>query len=497
MKMINNTFRSLGLATLLAISLFSCKTDLNINVDPNNPTLATAQPSLILPTALQNTANLYNRPVTGNNTFTFAAIWLGHCSFSGNFFISEEAKNYTLTTNFGEGIWTLANDNNTDYILVEKLGVKLGNPFYEGIGKLMKSYNYQTLVDLYNNVPYTEAQQGAIVATPKYDKGQPVYDALMTNIENATALLNTAVAGSVGTDDVMFKGDKAKWIRFANTVKLRMLLRQSQKADRQAYITSKLGTITGGFVNANVTVNPGYLNSDGKQNNFWRSCHTPTGTYNQDFYRAPGYIISFMKTNNDPRISRLYKPNGSGNFVGGFLGANGIPNGGQTGTSEFGPGLLKSGSLGPVQDAIIMTAAESYFLQAEAVLKGWIPGDAKALFQAGVDASFAYLEATGSAAYTVQLGNKQVNWDATANDAEKLALIIRQKFIALSMINVLETYNDYRRLGLPADVPLSPTAGSNVIPKRLLYPQREYNVNGTNALAEGTVTANDKIWWMQ
>jgi Starch-binding associating with outer membrane len=493
MKIINNKFKNFGLAALFATSLFSCKTNLDINVDPNNPTLATAQASLILPTALQTSANLYNRPVTNNNTFAFAAIWLGHCSFSGNFFISEEAKNYTLTTNFAEGVWTLANDNNTDYVLVEKLGAKSGNPLYEGIGKLMKSYNYQTLVDLYNNVPYTEAQQGAVVATPKYDKGLAIYDALMTNIESATTLINNSIAGTVGTDDIMFKGDKDKWLRFANTVKLRMLLRQSQKADRQAYITSKLATISGGYVNANVTVNPGYLNSDGKQNNFWRSCHTPTGTYTQDFYRAPGYIIGFMKTNNDPRISRLYKPNGSGNFVGGFLGANGIPNGGQTGTSEFGAGLLQ----GPTQNAVIMTAAESYFLQAEAVLKGWIPGDAKALFQAGVDASFAYLGATGSAAYTAQAGNKQVNWDAAASNTEKLALIIRQKFLALSMINVLETYNDYRRLGLPADVPLSPTAGSNIIPKRLLYPQREYNVNSANALAEGTVTANDKIWWMQ
>jgi Starch-binding associating with outer membrane len=497
MKMINNKIKNIGLATLLIVSAFSCKTNLDINVDPNNPTLTTAQPSLILPAALQNTANFYNRSATGNNNFAYASIWLGHSSFSGNFFISQEAMNYTLTTNFGEGSWTIANDNNTDYDLIQKLGAARANPMYEGIGKIMKAYNYQTLVDLYDNIPYSEAQQGAVNPTPKYDNGKAVYEALMTEIESATTLIKNSVAGSVGTDDIMFHGDKDLWVRFANTVKLRMLLRQSEKADRQAYITAKLATISGGFLTTNAAINPGYLNSDGKQNGLWRSFHTATGTYNADFYRAGGYTVNFMKNNNDPRISRMYKPNGSGNYVGGFLGAPGIPNGGQTGTSEFGPGLLK----GPTQDAILMTAAESYFLQSEAALRNWsigggAVGDAKALFQSGVNASFAYLGATGATTYMAQLGNKQVNWDATSSTAEKLALIIRQKFLALSMINVQETYNDYRRLGLPADVPLSQQAGSNRIPNRLLYPQREYDVNGANVSAQPAVTATSKIWWM-
>jgi hypothetical protein len=488
MKMINNKFKKVGLAALLTASLFSCRTNLDINVDPNNPTLSTAQPNLVLPSALQNTATLYNRPVTGNNQFAFATIWLGHASFSGNYFISLEAMNYTLTTDFASGVWPIANDNNTDYQLVETLGAKNGNPFYQGIGKIMKSYNYQTLVDLYNNIPYSEAQLGATTPTPKYDNGKAVYEALMTDIEAGTTLIKNAVAGTVGTDDIMFKGDKDKWVRFANTVKLRMLLRQSEKADRQAYIAAKIATISGGYLTTNAVINPGYLNSDGKQNGFWRSVNTATGTYSADFYRAGGYVVNMTTVNNDPRRARLFKPTSAGTFVGGFLGAPGIPN---AGTSEFGPGLVK----GPTQDAVLMLAAESYFLQSEAVLKGWITGDAKALYQAGVDASFAYLGATGSAAYTAQASNKQVNWDATTNNAEKLALIIRQKFIALSMINVLESYNDYRRLGLPADVPISVQAGGNTIPNRLFYPQAEYNVNATNALAQGTIKATDKIWW--
>jgi hypothetical protein len=489
---LNNKIKKAGVALMLATALASCKTDLDINVDPNNATLSTAQPNLILPNALQTTANLYNRNLNADANFRFASVWTGHAGYSGNFFIAQETNNYTLTTQFAEGIWTSCNDNNADYDLVEKLGASKALPFYQGIGKIMKAYNYQTLVDLYNNVPYSEALKGAVNPTPKYDNGKDVYEGILKEVEDATALINGAVSGSIpGTADIMFAGDKTKWLRLANTIKLRMLLRQSERSERASYITSKIGTISGGYLTADATINPGYLNADGKQNGFWRSCHTPTGTYNQDFTRGGAYIIGILKNNSDPRLGRLFKANASGNYVGCQLGASNPPN---SVSSEFGLGLLPS----PTQNALFFTAAESYFLQAEAVLRGWISGDAKALYTAGVNASFSYLGAGSAATYLAQPGNKNTNWDATTNDAERLALIIRQKHIALTAINSLESYNDYRRLGLPSDVTISPVAGGNVIPKRLMYPQREYNVNGAQVLTQGTINPQvDKIWWMK
>ncbi len=491
----NKNIKNIGWSLLLVSGLVaSCTTDLDINTDPNNPTLTTAQPNLVLPSALQSTSNIYNRPA-GNATFQFAAVWLGQAGFSGNFFISQDANTYNINTNFAEGAWTAFYDNAADYQLIEDLSKTQRKPFFQGIGKIMKSLNYQSAVDLYNNVPYSEAQKGAVTPTPKYDNGREVYEKTFDDIEAGSALIGTAVSTATAAEDVMFQGDKAKWAAFANTLRLRTLLRQSERTDRAAYITSKLPSLqTATFVTADVAINPGYLNSDGKQNGFWRSCHTPTGTYNQDFLRPGKYIIDFMKANNDPRLGRYAKPNGSGGFVGTQLGATNPPNGGNSGSSEFGLGLLQ----GPTQNSVLMTAAESYFLQAEAVVRGWIPGDAKALFTSGVAASFSYMGAGSPTAYTSQVGNKQANWDATTSNAEKIALIIRQKYLALAMINSLESYNDYRRLGLPSDIVISPIAGSNRVPKRLLYPAREYSVNPTNATAQGTVNAQtDKIWWMQ
>jgi hypothetical protein len=149
-----------------------------------------------------------------------------------------------------------------------------------------------------------------------------------------------------------------------------------------------------------------------------------------------------------------------------------------------------------------MLAAESYFLQAEAVLRGWITvsGEtAQSLYEKGVTASFKYLGLTAAqaAAYYSQAGNKNTTWAATSGFQEQLALIIRQKWIAETWINELVPYNDYRRLHLPADVPLSTSPYSTgILPARLMYPQREISVNGENVSAQGNITPGTKVWWM-
>jgi hypothetical protein len=107
------------------------------------------------------------------------------------------------------------------------------------------------------------------------------------------------------------------------------------------------------------------------------------------------------------------------------------------------------------------------------------------------------LTAAQAQTYYSQPGDKQVNWDATTNLSEQIALIIRQKWAALCCINELEPYNDYRRLKLPPDVPLSTSPFSTgKMPTRLLYPQREYEVNAESVQAVGTITPTTNVWWM-
>lgn len=470
----------------------SCKKQLlDINTDPNNPTTASASPDLVLSNALNTTAGIYNSPTSGSNNFVWAGLWLGHISYSGNYAIATENISYNLTNSFAAGTWDNLYDNNEDYDFVEKKGVETGNNFYRAIGMFMKAYNFQTLVDLYNNVPYTEALKGTAISTPKYDNGKDIYTDIGKKMDTAIALFktsgNTAIKG-----DIMFDGDADKWTKFANTVKLRFLLRQSEA--NSAAAKSQAAALSGGFLGEDALVNPGYLNSSGKMNPFWGSNINVSGTYTQTLYRGGAYAIGFYKNNNDPRLSEFYSPNGSGQYVGNYFGDQGIPN---SGTSGIGPGVLKSYD----QGSVIMLAAESYFLQAEAVLRGWINvgKTAQELYEMGVTASFAYLglSAADAQAYYSQSGNNQTTWSAASGFQEQLALIIRQKWAAEAWINELEPYNDYRRLHLPADVPLSTSPFSTgIFPARLMYPQREISVNGKNVTAQGTITPGTKVWWM-
>jgi len=487
MKSINKIF----IACLLVGALSSCKKQLlDINTDPNNPTTASASPDLVLSNALNVSAGIYDNSTAGNSNFVWSGLWLGHIGYSGNYAIATENISYNLTNSFAAATWDNIYDNIEDYDFVEKKGAASGNTFYQAIGMLMKAYNFETLVDLYNNVPYSQALKGTGNSNPAYDDAKTVYEDIGKKMDTAIAIFKTSAAASTISGDIMFGGNDSLWVLFANTVKLDYLLRQSEKNGAEA--SAQAAQLSGGFITKDATINPGYINSSGKTNPFWGSNVAINGTYQQTLYRAGGYGIKNYQDNLDPRLAAFYSPNGAGDYAGNYFGDQGAVN---SATSGIGPGVLQAYN----QPAVLMLAAQSYFLQAEAALRGWITGDPKTLYQSGVEASFAYLGLTqaDAQAYYTQPTNKQTNWDATTNFDEQLALIIRQKWASEAWINELVPYDDYRRLHLPADIPLSTSPFSTgIFPQRLMYPQREINVNGANVAAQGNITPGTKVWWI-
>lgn len=496
-------FKNLLLVSLIVGVFTSCKKDLlDINVDPNNPTTASANAGLVLPNALAVSGAFYNNPTGGNVSLLFAGLWMGHIGYSGNFAIATENISYAITNTFANGgflsfgladPFNILYKNNIDYDYVEQRGAQQGNNFYRAIGILMKAYNFQTLVDLYGNVPYTQALQGTGNTKPAYDQGKAIYEDLAKRMDTAILLFKTSAAANTIEGDIMFGGDASEWARFANTVKLRLLIRQSEV--NAASAKPQAAALSGGFITTDATIQPGYLVSAGKQNPFYGSNYNVSGTYTQQAIVAGGYAVDFYKNNNDPRLARFYAPVGgtTNKYLGNYFGDQGLPT---TQVSTIGPGVLKSAG----QPSVLMLAAESYFLQAEAVLRGWITvsGEtAQTLYEKGVTASFEYLglTATDAQAYYTQAGNKNTTWSATSGFQEQLALIITQKWASEAWINELESYNDYRRLKLPP-VPLSTSPlSTGIMPNRLIYPSREYDVNAANVAAQGTITPGTKVWW--
>ena len=294
---------------LLLTVVSGCQKDfLDINSNPNQVTAAT--PVLVLPAALSSSGSYFS------TSFSFLNLWMGYWNWSGNYSIGTSDKNYQFTAGFNNGIWNNAYITIKNYDYIDTQAATLQQPLLQGMAKIMKSLHFQILVDTYGNVPYTDALKGISTPTPKYDDAQAIYEDLFKQIDAALALFDSAdkiaaQGGTVlnpGTNDIMFKGNINEWRRFANTLKLRMLLRQSEKADRQTFVQAQLAILkasTYGFLKTgeNAAVNPGYANSTGQQSPFYGTYGyqvngQPIEAYNIN--RANKYGVNFYQSANDP-----------------------------------------------------------------------------------------------------------------------------------------------------------------------------------------------------
>jgi hypothetical protein len=483
-------------AVVLVIGLNSCaKNYFNIN---NNPNAATnASPQLVLSNALTVTAANQETP------FNFLNAWMGYLGQSGSYATGAgDIGSYKQTTGFGDGLWQARYHNLSDYNYVETAGKAANLPFYVAAAKIMKAFVFEQLVDMFNNVPYTQALSGTSNITPKYDDAQTIYNDLVLQIDTAISLMQNGLAVGTPISDVMFGGNNASWVQFANTLKLRILLRQTQVSANATFIQGELAKITasgGGFLTADAGVNPHYANNNGQQNPQWGFFVTltglPTSGGNADFWKAQQYAITWLQTHNDTnRLVQIYAPGGEG-YTGSILGGTSNPAGSNAATP--GPGILQSVS----QPVVMISAAESYLYQAEADARGWLTGNLTSDYNSGVQASFTYLGAGSSATYVAQ-NDPQTNITLDATLSTQLACIMRQEWIANGQIDPFETWANYRRLGLPADVPLSISPfldqSPAAIPIRLLYPTSEYNDNTANVNAEGTINYHTShVFWNQ
>lgn len=491
------------LTVLIALGT-SCKSDF-LSVNEFNPNNASAVPAnLVLPAALNNTARNFTQP----DNYNFVSFWFGGMSISGGYSQPTNLTQYNLLNSDYQGIWSNAytNLNNYDYIIKQSTG-KPKEQAFEAIAKIMTVYIYQGLVDVYGNVPYTDAlKTDKGILKPKYDDQQSIYEDLAVQLDAAMDLINTLPedANEVGSYDIVYNGDMALWLKFANTLKLRILVNQSDMSSRSGYISGALATTPSGeadYIGAGegAMSNPGYQKSANKMNPFWENFYKQDDSQQADglgYYVCGQDAADFLTANNDPRKLRFFQANSAtgttvkGNYFGAAL-LEPVPT-----TSKLGPGMLQAYN----QSAPLMTDFESLFLQAEAAQRGIIAGNPKALYEAAVTRSIIYEggsagNSNSAATYLAQSGKPQVNFDQAQN---KVQLIITQKWMALDGLNPLVVWTDYRRTGFPSFLHFTqdPARLSDTPPVRLLYPQTEISTNNDNVLAQGTISLfTSKIFW--
>jgi hypothetical protein len=282
-----------------------------------------------------------------------------------------------------------------------------------------------------------------------------------------------------------------------------------------------------GFLTNDAMVNPGYTKVAGKISPIFPYSATSTASASS---RLPStYVVGFYdgtKIDDAKRGAATFKvwPNPPNNQLGNETNPNPpnspVPNSwfnGTNGTTYNKVGIQKD----YIQGVPLITAAESYFLQAEAVVRGYITGDATALFNKGIEASFAYLykdgtgvvPATGAysnptgdaTAYrTANVTKKLVNFSLNLTEEEKIEAIITQKYIALHGISMHEAWNEYRRTGYPKSVgTAASTSIASIVslatrpdrmPTRFPYPSSEFNTNSAN-VPTGIDKFSTLIFW--
>lgn len=483
---------------LTGVLLFtSCTEYLDVNTDPNNPT--EVSPDLVLPVAQKYTANMIEGSDAGGRRInTLGNMMMYNWSQSDGFAWYPDEFKYLVTSSFYQYIFDNSYTNALkQYTALEDLDAKYD--YYKAIAMIMKSYHFQLLVDLYGDVPYSEALQRGGNSTPKYDDAKTIYEDLIVKLTEAISLIDNiaTVHETPGNDDIMFGGDMDKWKQFANSVKLRILTRQMSMSGRSAYIQAQFDAIAAegsGFMTEDVAVNPGYIEGEeGKQNPFFNLYGNDAGgtqTLTSKATCATDYILDYLTNSGDARIDYIYEKPATGHL--------GVKQGlldYDTPTvdayvpelvSNIGPGLLKGGD----QDAVIYTLAECYLNQAEAALNGYLSGDAKTFYEDGVKASFAYLGASDATTYLSQSINN-VNYDFSSN---KLEAIITQKWIATNGITAEQAWFDYNRTGFPSSLPISALASTSDRPVRLYYTASEISSNGANIPSQPDAFTG-KIFW--
>jgi Starch-binding associating with outer membrane len=503
--------KSYIIIALFALTVSSCNESfLDINNNPN--ALPSASPNFVFTNAL-NTAcgNMVNPNATGS-------YWSGQWTQSNSYILLTTTFSYNFTDgdfNFWDGYY----DNLNDYQYVINNADANGQKFLKGPAKVMKALIFQQLVDMYGNVPFSDAFKGVKSLAPKFDEQQAIYGSLITLLDEAIVDIKAnAFASAFAGSDIVFKGSTTKWAKFANSLKLRILVRQARVASKDAYIKTEINKIVtegSGFITGEDVGSGGpgfYLAAVGKLNPVYETWGYSAAGATQALGRFPRiteFLINTMKKANDTfRMKRIgYAIGGEsasapGTSAKGDIAANyiGVPFGVSAGFvatagSSIGPSLIAKGAYD--KPFILMTAAEIQLNLAEAKERFGagvtIPSDAKTYFEAGIEQSF---RATGAGAANAAklIGSGVQDYDYAAS-TNKLKAIATQKWLALSNFNGLEAWAEYRKTGFPV-TPQTPQVTDAKRPVRLFYPNTELGANSENVKAQGAIDVfGTRLFW--
>lgn len=364
-----------------------------------------------------------------------------------------------------------------DLKFVADKGIESGDSNYVAIAKILQAYTFQLISDVHGDVPFAEALQAQdLVLAPAYDKQSAVYDGCLKLINDGINFIGSEGSKVPGSDDAIFHGDMDQWHRFANTLKLKLALRQSNI--RMSTTQTILADLSGAdFLEADAAVP--FFDKIGNKNPLYMSI-IGVGVDNNVGSKTIGDVLNNWS---DPRSGFFFELSSGGTVVGtpqGAAAAGGYPS---TAPRSEVPATI----IGATVPVILISASESYFLQAEAA-EMLNPGDGRPFYETAVVTSMEYckVDTTGLGLFE----SADYSWDSTTNHMD---LIATQKWVSMCGLQNMESWIESRRTGIPAFAPsLASVLSGTALPQRIPYAADEETANSS---FPGQKPITEKMWW--
>lgn len=511
----------------------SCESGLEgLNDNPNAPTDVPSE--LILPQAQETAVNrLYD--MDGLNGYV-GAIWAQ--SYAKIQYPEEDQYDFSGRVSLVNDIWeSFYSSTLKDLYAIRDKAVEEENPNGQAIAEILIAWNYHTITDIWGDVPFSEAIQGLTedsenrIINPSYDSQSEIYEGILTMLEEAADRIDIS-SSPYGDEDLIYGGDMMKWQKFANSLRLRVLMRMSEvdEATASSGISEIISSGAPVFESHDDNAQLEYMSypNNNPVNDFARTredhkvSHTTLTWLDQlNDPRMRIYAVPMRNQNPDEAVTAIYTDDRGYNY-------QGVRNASEHNSIEL-PNASTMGHyfVSPSSPGRIMTYAEVLFIRAEAAARGWTAENAGQTYEDAVRAAMnlytqSRLDAvlsgfSGDVAFSHQgfttdeypagiteqeinsyLAQSEVQWNSGAGWSEenqqKLAV---QKWLALYSQG-LETWFEWRRLDYP-ELEIGPEATLNEVPRRLSYPAIEQSLNNANRVEaidrQGEDNLLTRVWW--
>jgi len=472
------------LLTGVFLTVAGCTTDFDeMNTSPNSATV------------VPGTNVLGSSMITSVETLFGTRL---DCYYAGAYSGYIGAPDYEYRVDINNSMWRSMYTSMTYATDAIRLAVEEGNDNLYAAALTFRAYNAHKASDMWGDIPYTEAfQLEGGVLYPKYDSQETVYNTLLAELKTAADKFNTTGA-AIGVGDFMLKGDINKWMKFCNSLRLRVAIRMSSanEAAAKAVIQEVLGN-PGKYPIMTTNSDNAYWHFPGvspDQEIWYESMGTVGNSPKQSGWRMQQPIIDALQNNNDPRLSVYADKNAYGKYSGHRFGpsdkSDTINN--SFNKSHIGDWFMND----PKSFVPYMNCAEVYFCQAEAYQRNLVSGDAKAAYEMGIRKSCEESGKITADAINTFLTQPEVVWNGgTTTNLHKIAL---QKWISLFKQSI-EGWAEARRTDVPllTGVASDYASSHNRPPFRMAYADEEKSLNTNFPLniVEKDIFYGTQLWW--